>query len=195
MAFPSRLRNSVALIALVGACAAGPPPPGWQLGAAQSLQAYREFYFGGNKDAADRAFRDARAELARTGRIDLVARVELVRCAVRAATLEFDDCPGFESLRDDAGEEERAYAEYLSGRGRHDVDEEDPLSRLVAYAVRLRAGTIAPAEIASAVDIASDQGWRRPLLAWLAVQLKRAEASGNADAAAGLRRRMELVTQ
>jgi len=40
----------------------------------------------------------------------------------------------------------------------------------------------------------SSQGWRRPLLAWLGVQLKRAEQAGDSETAARLKRRMELVS-
>jgi hypothetical protein len=60
--------------------------------------------------------------------------------------------------------------------------------------VELRKGAITPAGIAAAVDIASAQGWRRPLLAWLGVQLQRAEAAGDSETAARLRRRMELIS-
>ena len=35
--------------------------------------------------------------------------------------------------------------------------------------------------------------WRRPLLAWLGVQLQRAESSGDSAGAAQIRRRMALV--
>ena len=58
-------------------------------------------------------FARARAELGSTGSADLVARAELIRCAARAASLEFDNCPGFEKLRADAGAEELAYADFL----------------------------------------------------------------------------------
>ena len=145
-------------------------------------------------DAAEAQFESARTELASTGRADLVARAELVRCAVRAASLELDDCPGFEKLRYGAGAQELAYADYLAGRGRH-AGTDDPLSRLVAFAVSLRNGTINPAGISAAVDVASAEGWRRPLLAWLGVQLKRAEAAGDNDTAARLRKRIELVSE
>ena len=68
------------------------------------------------------------------------------------------------------------------------------LARLVAYGVQLRAGTITPQGIAAAVDVASSQGWRRPLLAWLGVQLKRAQDAGDSETAARLKRRIELVS-
>ena len=42
----------------------------------------------------------------------------------RVASLVFEPCTGFEALRADAGPEERAYAEYLDGRGTRAVSAE-----------------------------------------------------------------------
>jgi len=70
---------------------------------------------------------------------------------------------------------------------------EDPLSRLVAAAVLFEAGRADPQVIAIAIDAASSQGWRRPLLAWLGVELRRAEQAGASEEAQRLRRRIELV--
>jgi hypothetical protein len=181
-------------LALLAACGGGPVKPDWEANASAALQSFQRHYFDGATDAAEAEFRRARAELARTGRGDLLARAELMRCAVRAAALELDACPGFEALRDVAGPEELAYAQYLSGRQGRATAAEDPLSRLVAAAVRLRAGTIDPAQIAAAVETASAQGWRRPLLAWLGVQEKRAIDAGDAETAARIRRRRSLVS-
>jgi hypothetical protein len=192
MALSARVRDSLALILLVAACG-GAPPLEWQAGAAEALQSFQRHYFAGSTELAEAEFKRARAELARTGRADLVARAELVRCAVRAAALEFDDCPGFEALRYGAGRDELAYADYLAGRGRHTAGD-DPLGRLVASSVSLRSGSINPQGIAAAVDIASEQGWRRPLLAWLGVQEKRAADAGDSETAARVRRRRELIS-
>jgi hypothetical protein len=178
---------------LFAGCAGGPPQPDWEENAGQALQAFQRHYFAGASDLAEIEFRSARGELARTGRADLIARAELVRCAVRAASLEFDDCPGFEALRYGARREELAYADYLSGKGSHRPTDE-PLSRLVAYAVSLRKGAIDPGGIAGAVELASAQGWRRPLLAWLGVQEKRARDAGDGETAARIRRRIELIS-
>jgi hypothetical protein len=193
MALPARFRNSLALIFLLAGCAGGPAAPDWQMNAAQSLNAFQRLYFGGNTAGAEAEFKNARAELARTGRADLVARAELVRCAVRAASLEFDDCPGFAALRYGARAEELAYADYLAGRGRHAAGD-DPLSRLVAFAVAVRTGSINPADVGAAVDLASAQGWRRPLLGWLGVQEKRAADAGDSETAARVRRRIDLIS-
>src|SRR4051812_6868730 len=192
MALPARLRNSLALTLLLAGCG-GTLPPQWQSDAAQAMASFQRAYLTGDTARADAEFKAARSQLASTGRGDLVARAELVRCAARSASLEFDDCPDFFALKDSAGAEELRYAEYLAGRGRY-AGSDDPLSRLVAESVRFRTGGIDPAGIARAVDVASAQGWRRPLLAWLGVQLKRAEAAGDNETAERIRRRMALVS-
>jgi len=185
--------NALFAAALLAGCAGGPPPPDWQLNARGALAQFERHYLAGDTLLAEKEFAHARAEIARTGRGDLLARAELVRCAARTASLEFDDCPGFEALRMDAGAEEIAYAEYLAGRAARAATEE-PLSRLVAAGVEMKKGTIAPAGIRAAVEVASSQGWRRPLLAWLTVQAKRAEEAGDQGAVAHIRRRIELIT-
>ena len=186
--------RAIALAALIGfaGCASAPPPPDWQSNARDALNAFERHYLAGETRLAEQEFARAKAEIARTGRGDLLARAELVRCAARVASLEFDDCPGFETLRADAGAAEVAYAEYLVGRRERTAGEE-PLSRLVAAGVKLKSETITPQEIASAVEIASAHGWRRPLLAWLGVQSKRAEAAGDSEAAARIKRRIDLI--
>ena len=179
-------------IFFLSGCSSGPVPPDWQLNSVSALNAFQSYYLKGDTRAADLEFERARAELRSTGRGDLVTRAELVRCAARAASLEFDNCPAFEALRADAGAEELAYAEYLAGRADRAVGE-DSLSKLVLHGVRLKSGKITPAEISDAIDLSSAQGWRRPLLAWLGVQEKRAEAAGDSAALERIRRRIALL--
>jgi hypothetical protein len=192
MALPARFRDSLALTLVAAACGSTQPLD-WQANAASAMQSFQRHYFSGETATAEAEFKSARTELARTGRADLVARAELVRCAVRTASLEFDDCPGFEALRYGARPEELAYADYLAGRARHSVGD-DPLSRLVAAGVSLKSGSIDPAGISAAVGVASAQGWRRPLLAWLGVQEKRAADAGDSETAARIRRRIDLIS-
>ena len=196
MAFRAQIRNSLALTFVLGlllaGCGSSPTPPQWQSDAAQAMAAFERAYLTGETARAEAEFKAARSQLASTGRADLVARAELVRCAARSASLEFDDCPGFAALGDATPENVR-YSEYLLGKSSHRGSDE-PLSRLVAESVRFRTGGIDPAGISRAVEIASAQGWRRPLLAWLGVQLKRAEAAGDGETAERIRRRMALVS-
>jgi hypothetical protein len=169
-------------------------------------------YLSGNAriDTVEQA--RARSEVARTGRTDLLARVELAHCAAQVASLVFEPCSAFEPLRADAPAPERAYADYLAGRAvaadaallpeaQRSVMSSaaalsaiaEPLPRLVAAGVLFQTNRADPAVVQSAIDTASAQGWRRPLLAWLGVQLKRAEAGGAGDEVQRLRRRLAIV--
>ena len=177
----------------LAACSGGPPAPAWQASAKYSLDAFQQAYLRGDSRVADLEFARARAELASTGNMALVARAELIRCAARAASLEFDDCPGFEKLRADAGPEELTYADFLSGRATR-AAAEDAFSRLVSAGVEFKSGKATPQTISAAIDLSSAQGWRRPLLAWLGVEEKRAEAAGDAAALDRIRRRIALIS-
>ena len=205
--------------ALIGACASGPPVPDWESNAKTSMDHAVAAYLAGDTRLADSDFERARSEIARTGRIDLLGRAELVRCAARVASLVFEPCADFEKLRADSPAPERAYADYLAARvqpqdiallppqhravaGATSSAEaataalraiEDPLSRLVAIGVLFQAGRARPTAIALAADTASAQGWRRPLLAWLKVQLALADKAGDAGETARLRRQIGVV--
>ncbi|MFY9317310.1 MAG: hypothetical protein WAO95_17365 [Burkholderiales bacterium] len=185
--------RSLLLATLLAGCAGGPPPAAWQASAKYSLDAFQQAYLRGDSRVADLEFARARAELASTGNPALVARAELIRCAARTASLEFDDCPGFEKLRADAGPEELANAEFLAGRAAR-AAADDGFSRLVSAGVDFKNGKANPQTIAAAIDLSSAQGWRRPLLAWLGVEEKRIEAAGDRDALERIRRRIALVS-
>ena len=203
---------SSALVFLLAACGSTPKPPDWQLEAKGSMERSVAAYLEGNAriDAAELA--RARSQLSRTGRADLVGTAELLHCATRVASLVFEPCVGFESLRADATPEQIAYANYLRGQaqpqdmallpapqralaagGAGTPGAADPLSRLVAAGVLLQTGQVTPAVITQAIATASSQGWRRPLLAWLGVQAQRAEQGGDVEEAARLKRRIALT--
>lgn len=201
--------------ALLVACAGGAPPPDWQLNAHGALERALQAYLSGDARVEAAEFARARAELARTGRPELLARAELARCATRVASLAFQGCSAFNALAQDATPAERAYADYLAGRldardiallppqhrapasagggGAALAAIEDPLARLVAAGVWLRDGRADPTTIAVAIDTASARGWRRPLMAWLQLQAQRAEQAGATEEAARIRRRIALL--
>jgi hypothetical protein len=212
-------RVAGSLVLLLTACSSAPPAPEWQSNAKSALDRAIAAYLAGDTRVANVEFDLARRELARTGRADQVALAELTRCAVQVASVDFGPCKGFEKLRPEATGAERAYADYLANRlqpadaaplrdqhrafvaGGISGDAatsalraiDDPLARLVATGVLFQGGRANPAAIALAVDTASAEGWRRPLLAWLGVQLKLAEKAGDGIVAEQLRRRIALV--
>lgn len=234
--------KKIALVipALLAACGNNPPVPDWQMNAQSSIERSTAAYMSGNARVEEAEYRRAREALASTGKVDLMIRAELIRCAAHVAALAYDDCPGYAKLSQDAGPADSAYAAYLAGRAtaadaallpeqhkavaaaiasagsasspRSAADAgvpaassgdaaaasaaqaiADPLSKLVASGVLLRAGKASPQTLADAVDTASAQGWRRPLLAWLGVQAMRAEKSGDDAEAQRIKRRIALV--
>lgn len=215
----TRVFNLVTAAAAIvlSACAASPKPADWQLEAKSSLERAVNAYLEGNSRIEAAEIARARREISSTGRVDLMARAELLSCASRVASLVLEPCAGFEKLRQDAPPAERAYADYLAGvllpqdvallpksqqigaqaainGAQAAIDSiADPLSRLIAIGVAFQAGKASPAAVQAAVDTASAQGWRRPLLAWLGVQLALAEKSNDIAEAARLQRRIALT--
>ena len=209
----------IALSFALGACASGPKPAEWQLNAKGATERATAAYLEGNTRVELAEMAKARQEISSTGRIDLMARAELISCASRVASLVFEPCAGFEKLRLDAPPAERAYADYLAGKlAPQDVnllpkDQQisaqavvlraqaaittvaDPLAKLVGAGTVFQAGLASPALVQSAVDAAASQGWRRPLLAWLGVQLAMADKAGDSLEAARLQRRIALISK
>jgi hypothetical protein len=207
------------IVGCVG-CASGAPSPAWQADAKAAMDRATAAYLAGDSKASDAEMARARSALSATGRPELLARAELLRCAARVASLVFEPCERFEAQRADAPAAERAYADHLAAKAlaRDDIARlppaqqaaaavvaggeatpagvqaiDDPLSRLIAVAVLFQAGKASPALIEAAAGTASAQGWRRPLLAWLEVQAQRAEKAGAALEVQRLRRRIALV--
>lgn len=205
----------LALAAAFAGCGSKPREPDWQMNAHGALERYVRAYMSGNARVEASEFERARNELESTGQPGLVARAELTRCALRVASLAFEPCEGFERLRADSPAAERAYADYLAGSiaasdvallppqhravaaaqggGAAVKGIEDPVARLIAAGVLFRRNQGTPDLLMLAAETASQQGWRRPLLAWLGVAARRAEQAGALEEAQRLRRRMALA--
>ncbi len=205
------------MTALACAACTRPTVPEWEERAHEAFEQYRRDYFDG-EPSADRQLQRAADALASTGKVELRARGELIRCALATAALDFDRCSSWQALQADASAEDRAYGTLLSGKfDAVDVKAvppqyvdlakardagarngalakiEDPVSRLVGAGAVFRAGDLSPAGVELAVATASEQGWRRPLLAWLTAQARLAEAAGDTAALERTRRRIEVV--
>ena len=206
----------LAFAALATGCGNKPRQPDWLVNADSAQERYQRAYLSGLDRVASAEFARFRADVASTAQPALVARAELTRCAMQVASLEFGPCEGFEAVRRDAPEAEVAYADFLAGRlpperaaalpeqyrgaqaqatGAAVQGIQDPAARLVAAGALLRAGRADPQVLQVAADTASEQGWRRAVLAWLGAQAMRAEQAGASEEAARLRRRMALAAQ
>jgi hypothetical protein len=208
---------AVALLAALAGCGNKPRQPDWLVNADGAQDRFERAYLTAHDKVAATEFTHFRQEVSSTGQASLVARAELTRCAVRVASLDFAPCAGFEPLRADAADAERAYADFLEGKlapeqakllpedyraiagaggGTAQLEKiKSPLSRLIAAGVLLRTGKADPKVLEIATDTASGQGWRRAVLAWLGAQALLAEKNGQREEAARLRRRMEIAAE
>jgi hypothetical protein len=208
----------IAISLVLAGCGNKPRQPDWLVNADGAQERFERAYLSGNDRVANTEFTRFRHEVASTAQPALVARAELTRCAVRVASLDLGRCTAFEALRADASDAERAYADFLAGAsvspeqvkllpedyrgiaggaggGAALKGIKSPLSRVIAAGVLLRSEKADPEVLQIAADTASEQGWRRAVLAWLDAQAIRAEKAGAVEEAARLRRRMELATQ
>lgn len=205
----------------VSACASKPPTPVWQIQASSALTASQSAYLDGDERIALFELNKARAAISRTGNPQELARLELHQCAMQVASLDFQACDAFAPLAASATQQERNYALYLQGlpldsaqratlpvtqqkiAAYQQIDAqslqalasiEEPLSRLVATAALARRAQDFSFELLdSAVDTASQTGWRRPLLAWLLQQKTLAQTQQRPDLVQAINLRIDIV--
>lgn len=213
-----RVMAAISVLA-ISACGNQTPAPDWALSAEAAAQKATQAYLQGQQRVEALQWQKARDAVASTGQLAQAAKLELMRCAAQVASLDWNACPDYEALAQAASQQEQAYARYLQARPQAGDTEllpeaqravarqllgggsgvaavaeiKDPLSRLVAAGVLLRGGVAGPALLQQGVDTASEQGWRRPLTAWLLLQLKAAQQGGDAEQQAQLQRRLKLL--
>ncbi len=204
------------VLALYG-CSSAPPTPGWQVEAKDSMDRALNAYLEGNNAVQRAEMRRVRAALARTGRPQALAQAELLLCAAQTAALDFSPCSEFDALQPDVSDAQRSYAAYLAGaslapaeiehlpqaqrpvarRSPQDASalpaEMEPLPLLVAASNLMRRAQCPSAVVDQAIDTASAQGWRRPLMAWIGVKRQIEHRAGHSEAVEHLDRRLKLL--
>lgn len=208
-----------ACTALLLGCSSKPPVPSWQLDAHSASERAVKAYLRGELRVADVEWGKAFQEVAATGQPSQMARMALLQCAAQTAALELTECPRYARYAEGAAPAEQAYARYLQAQHTAaDVQhlpaaqqktatqllakdavilpaDGEPLSRLTTAGVALRAGAIQVQGVEQAVQTASEQGWRRALMAWLLVAQRMAQASGDADHAKDLALRLQVLQE
>lgn len=209
-----------ALVGLLGACTSKPPTPSWELEAHSASERAVKAYLKGQTRVAEVEWQKAFNEVAATGRPSAMARMALLQCAAQTAALEVGDCPRYQRYAAGADAAEQAYARYLNHQhtaadaallpsAQQQVASQllaqsqaitlpsgvEPLSQLTAAGVALRAGAIDLQGVRQAVQIASEQGWRRAVTAWLLVEKRWAQEAGDEAAAQALELRLQVLQE
>jgi hypothetical protein len=212
---------SAAAVLLVG-CAQTPAPQ-WQGTAAQSWQRGVQAYLVGMGQVARAEFERSRSALGSTANLEAVANLELLQCAARTASLEAGKCsPSIDASYMSAAQlayvnylngalpsaaeqgllpaAQQRLVNALKTGGNVDAvvrevqaSNEQPLSALLMCAIALDHKAANLSVVGQAVDLASQQGWRRPLLSWLTVQQNMAAAQGNTALAQSSQQRIDVL--
>jgi len=209
-----------ACLILLGGCGGKTPPPDWKVDSADLIERYQKHELRGENLLADRYFQQAVNAAGSAGQVAETARLWLVRCAVRRASLDDDDCSEYVELAKlETTDEDRAYYQFITldwsgvdasrlpkhyavlvagaADKRHAQVEgiNAPLSRLLAASLIVKRGEADDALLSLATETASAEGWKRPLLVYLKLAEKRASERQDADALAAIQARIRLVEQ
>lgn len=195
---------AVVLLFLTACGSGGPPPPDWKSDSADLIERYKKHALLGENTLAERYFQQAVMATGGAGRVSDTARLWLVRCATRRASLLDDDCHEYVELASiETRAEDRAYYQFITldwksldparlpkqyatlvraaaGSLNRRIDEiDDPLSCLLAASLVVMRGQADEATLTIASNTASAQGWRQPLLVYLKLLEKQAATGGD----------------
>lgn len=204
-------------LALLAACAHA-PNPAWRSEAHTALGQYESLFLRGESRLAQTNFERALKEASATGDFVQVNTLHLARCALQTAVLEFTTCPAYHGQMSTPAQE--AYLRFIRGIWTEEdverlpaqyrkfaasaaqppaalnqviADIAAPRSRLVAIAVAVERRQHDQGTLELAVETASREGWRKPLLVYLGHLKRLAEQRGDKQAAQQLGERIELI--
>jgi hypothetical protein len=201
----------------------GKPAPVWIAAGHKQLETFKQdFLTGRSQPITEIHFRNAVEEIKKGGDANLLGKAWLTRMALQIAVLtemdagEYPKIAAAEAvpandhfyrfLREGAAavdisllpEPYRPFWETL-----HNGDPakaavaiaaiDDPLSRLIASGLAVRHGFETEAILRTAVETASQNGWKRALLAWLERLKSFHEAAGDAEKASVIGARIDLM--
>lgn len=212
----------LAFLLLVG-CGSRTTPEWVVAGSQQLETYKRQYLAGGSPVVAERHFQKALEELKKSGDLDLLGKAWLTRMALQVAALadpeegEYGRVAAAEPNRANSNyyrflngnpaevegallpAQYRSYLKALQQRDPAQAEKEivaladDPLSQLIAAGLAVRSGLESEAILLSAVNAASQNGWKRALVAWLERLQAWHEARGNTASAAAVRQRIDVI--
>lgn len=211
------------ILIFMGGCG-GKTAPEWTRASFNHLESYKKNYLRGNEHLAELSFRKAIEEIKTSGDIRIMEKTYLTKYAVQIASLEtFDDreyirLAGIQQrlkylnyyyflkglftevdFRELPVQYVRVFKASLDGNQR-EIDQEvsaidDPLSRLVAAGLMVQKDQNSEFILSAAIQTASAQGWKKPLLAYLKKLQLYYNAKGDIKKSSSIQHHIELISE
>ena len=207
----------------LGGCGSKPAPE-WISASFNQLESYKKNYLRGKERIAELNFRKAIEEIKTSGDIQIMEKAYLTKYAVETAALEtFDDREYLRLEALQQTPEYTHFYHFLKGsfakvdvnglppqyRGvfkafrngkQGDIDKEvsaidDPLSRLIAAGLMVQQKQDSEIILNAAIKTASEQGWKKPLLAHLKRLQLLYEAKKEREKASSIRQYIEFMNE
>jgi|WetSurMetagenome_2_1015567.scaffolds.fasta_scaffold129974_2 hypothetical protein len=199
------------------------PAPAWIAAGHKQLETFKQDYLTGRAPRITEIhFRNAVEEIKKGGDADLLGKAWLTRMALQVAVLRAPEEGDYVKIdAAEAVPANRNYYRFLTGNtsavdvlllpkayrpfweafcNRDAVKAaaaiaaiDDPLSRLIATGLSVRNGLETEAILRTAVETASQNGWKVALLTWLDRLKSFYEAAGNTGKASAVQSRIDLI--
>jgi hypothetical protein len=210
------------LILLLAGCG-GKPSPVWISAGHKQLETFKQDFLTGREPAITEIhFRKAVEEIKKGGDVNLLGKAWLTRMALQVAVREEPEegeylkteavevVPGnrnfYRFLKGDAATMDvsllpKSYHPFWMTLRNGDAAKaaaaitaiDDPLSRLIAAGLAVRHRLENETILRIAIETASQNGWKRALLAWLERLKSFHETAGDSGKAAAIRARIDLI--
>jgi hypothetical protein len=206
---------------LVG-CGSSKPVPEWTDASFNQLDNYKKSYLSGKERIAEAYFNKAVDEIKSSGDLEILARAYLTKYAVQVAVLEaFDDREylridavepvlqnknfysflkgAFDNIDEKQLPQQYAgfFRAFKSGKKdevAHEISIMDnPLSKLIALGLLVKKNKNDEIDLKLAIDIASQNGWKKALLAYLFKLQSFYQMNNKPDKAAYVAERIKLI--
>ena len=194
----------------------------WKDAAFRNLENYKTNFLTGKEDASEPHFDKARQAASGGNDLNILAKIYLTKYALHTAVLEdFDDSEFVRINKLQPSESNFVYYNFLKGNFATGEDNllpsnysgfikiarnkdlakavqeissiDDPLSRLIAYGIWVKYLPYDENILQTAINTSADNGWKRPLWAYLTKLQKYYLDRGETAKAESIKERLELL--